>query len=1147
MTARARRRIRAGHGPVGVELKNERGLVFQLLDNGAVHAIRHGEILVNQVLGSPVEGGLGNIYLRTHRAGRVAWAPLLGPAGGRLRTTADAACWEGTHDGLRYSCTLRLAARRSDWFWTIRIVNNASRPRSVDAVLAQDLGLAQEAAVRSSELYTSQYIDHTILEDAHFGYLVCSRQNLSQGGTHPWLMHGCLGGSVGFLTDGFQLYGLDYKATNMPAALARRMLPNRRYQYELALPTLQSRRIRVRPGEAAEITFFGAYLADHAGASGPGDAREARAAARTFRRLPPEATATAPIPCAAGVFDAPTLFASRDLSGAELERHFGSEWRHVEERDGRLLSFFHGRQAHVVLRAKELLVERPTGHILRSGRDMLPNDDILSTTAWMFGVFASQLAVGNTSFNKILSVCRNPLNVLKASGQRIFARTDRGLELLGVPSAFEMDASSARWVYQDGEHTIVVRAWTALDDPAFFLEVGVEAGGPLALLITHDVVLGTNEYESTARVSIDEVSRRVELTPAAGGPMSREYPEATFFLVSRDADEIDTIGGDGLLYADGAGRGQAQVVVRTKPVTRFSLALTGSVVSAQRARQLADRYGREEYPQAMAQRDAADFWAGVARGAALGGVSGLRAKDVARLNDLLPWYLQNAMVHYLAPHGLEQYSGAAWGLRDACQGPVELLLATRHHAELREVLKIVYAHQYRQTGDWPQWFMFDRYRAVQSPESHGDIVHWPLKALCDYVEATGDVAVLAEEVAYTDERTMTATADTESLLAHVERQLARIEASCIPGTALVAYGHGDWEDTLQPADPAMAQRLVSSWTVELAFQTLSRFRQVCERAGEDALAGRLAGWCERIRADFDRHLVKEGVVAGLAHFAAEGIEYFLHPRDRKTGVSYRLLPMTRGMISGLLTPDQARRHLAVIGRHLSFPDGVRLMNRPMEYRGGTERYFKRAETAASFGREVGLQYVHAHIRYVEAMARVGRPEEAVAGLLVVCPVALERSVPSALPRQANCYFSSSDAAFADRYEASRQFGRIRTGAVGVKGGWRIYSSGPGIYVNQLISNVLGLREHFDDVLLDPVLPTALDGLTFDFEYESRRVRYLYHVAGKGFSPDEVRVNGHPMPGGRHSENPYRRGGMLISRDRFTDELTGGENLVEIYI
>ncbi len=92
--------------------------------------------------------------------------------------------------------------------------------------------------------------------------------------------------------------------------------------------------------------------------------------------------------------------------------------------------------------------------------------------------------------------------------------------------------------------------------------------------------------------------------------------------------------------------------------------------------------------------------------------------------------------------------------------------------------------------------------------------------------------------------------------------------------------------------------------------------------------------------------------------------------------------------------------------------------------------------------------------------------------------AAARDVPNALPRQANAYFSSSDADVPDREAASRDFERIRSGEIGVKGGWRVYSSGPGIFLNQLVSNVLGLRRRFDERVFDPILPARADGLTY---------------------------------------------------------------------
>ena len=262
-------------------------------------------------------------------------------------------------------------------------------------------------------------------------------------------------------------------------------------------------------------------------------------------------------------------------------------------------------------------------------------------------------------------------------------------------------------------------------------------------------------------------------------------------------------------------------------------------------------------------------------------------------------------------------------------------------------------------------------------------------------------------------------------------------------------------------------------------------------------------------------------------------------------MTYRLLPMTRGMISGIFTPDQTERHRRLIERHLTFPDGVRLMDRPMDYRGGTSRWFKRAESAANFGREVGLQYVHAHIRYIEAMARIGRAEEAFRGLLAVSPIRLDLDVPAALPRQANAFFSSSDADFRDRREASRRFGALRTGRVGVKGGWRVYSSGPGIYLNQLVSNVLGLRSFFEDRVFDPVLPPAADGLTFEREEDGRRVLYRYRVSGSGSGVRRLRVNGTALPTERREANSYRPGGILVAKATVREVLDRADNIVEI--
>ena len=218
-----------------------------------------------------------------------------------------------------------------------------------------------------------------------------------------------------------------------------------------------------------------------------------------------------------------------------------------------------------------------------------------------------------------------------------------------------------------------------------------------------------------------------------------------------------------------------------------------------------------------------------------------------------------------------------------------------------------------------------------------------------------------------------------------------------------------------------------------------------------------------MRDDFSARLMPNGVVAGFVVVEPGGrFRPLLHPTDAVTGIRYRLLPMTRSILAELFTPEEAVRHLEIIARDLSYPDGVRLMSGPATYCGGRERLFRRAETAANVGREIGLQYVHAHLRYAEALAKTGDAAGLWAALQVVNPVGLAEVVRNAEPRQSNVYFSSSDADFADRYEATARWGELRTGQVGVRGGWRLYSSGPGMFLHKVRTCLLGVWESFGE-------------------------------------------------------------------------------------
>src|SRR5262249_11796157 len=160
-----------------------------------------------------------------------------------------------------------------------------------------------------------------------------------------------------------------------------------------------------------------------------------------------------------------------------------------------------------------------------------------------------------------------------------------------------------------------------------------------------------------------------------------------------------------------------------------------------------------------------------------------------------------------------------------------------------------------------------------------------------------------------------------------------------------------------------------------------------------------------------------------------------------TGVHYSALAMVHAILEDLLTPPQARAHLQLIDRHLIAADGLRLFDRPMSYHGGPQQLFQRAESASYFGREIGLMYMHAHLRFAQALAHLGEADRLFKALCQANPIAIRSLVPSASLRQANCYYSSSDAAFSDRYQASGEYRRVADGSIALEGGWRVYSSG----------------------------------------------------------------------------------------------------------
>ncbi len=1076
-------------------LRNRAGLEVELLSHGALRRLMVGPaLMLNLFPGNELEGGPANVWLRRRDLGgdwRVV--PLLGPLS-PLSVHAEEGAFEmrGHWDGLALRLQLRLAADEATLFWHLAADNLSDAACEIAPVLVQDVGLADYGAVRTNEFYVSHYIDLQPLQHTTHGVVLAARQNQAQRGQHPWLLAGSLRHAEAFATDAVQVWGHAAREGATPPGLLAG-LPAQRLQHEHALVALQDEAVTLAPGASLAAGFFLALQAHHPQASS-----EADLACLPGLMALPEAQPSAALD-APGHAPAPSLFASApllvslDLCAESRRQLFAGERRHEEWQDGRLLSFFTGDASHVVLRAKELLVARPHGHILRSGGHLVPDESALTSTCWMGGVFHSMLTQGHVSINRLLSTQRSLLGLFRTAGLRLFVQADGGdWQLLGLPSAFEMQPQRCRWLYAHDGGLIEVVAGAGALPTAMSLALRVLQGGPLRVRASLNLALGGDDGATALKPLWTHSGERLRLTPPEGSELAQRFPGGGFDI---DAPGISIVGDDGRLYDDGVSRGEPLLCLDFAPATAFTLTLHGSLIAA-----------TPPAPQPLALPQ----WQ-------------LAQPALAQLRDILPWYAHNALVHYLSPRGLEQYSGGGWGTRDVCQGPLEMLLALGQTAPVRDLLLRVFSAQ-NPDGDWPQWFMFfERERDIRAGDSHGDIVFWPLLALAQYLIASGDATALDEVLPFHG-------GEAATLSAHVERALALIRQRVVPGTGLAAYWHGDWNDSLQPADPALRERLCSAWTVTLHHQMLHTLAAALGQIGRANEAAALTAEALGVRAEFQRLLVQDDVVAGYALFPEKGErELWIHPRDTRTGLRYSLLPMMHGVIDELFTPEQAANQAALIEQHLKGPDGARLFDAPLPYRGGPSQLFQRAETSTFFGREIGIMYMHAHLRYAQMLAHLGHADAFLQALTLAHPIALTDRVPSASRRQANCYYSSSDAAFADRYEARAHYGRALAGEVQLDGGWRIYSSGPGIALGLVIGSLLGLRLAHEALVIDPVMPPVLDGLTVQLTLADLRFELTYRVSERGHGVARVRDASGQEIAAQRRPHAYRLGALALPR------------------
>jgi cellobiose phosphorylase len=186
------------------------------------------------------------------------------------------------------------------------------------------------------------------------------------------------------------------------------------------------------------------------------------------------------------------------------------------------------------------------------------------------------------------------------------------------------------------------------------------------------------------------------------------------------------------------------------------------------------------------------------------------------------------------------------------------------------------------------------------------------------------------------------------------------------------------------------------------------------------------------------------------------------------------------------------------------------------------------------------------LRYAQALAHVGDADRFFRALCQANPIGIRSIVPAATLRQCNCYYSSSDAAFEDRYQASAEYERVARGTISLDGGWRVYSSGAGIALGLTIRRFLGLSCEARVLRLDPVIPSTLDGLQVGTTLRGRPVQIRYQVGKSGCGVTEVSLNGRALSFTAEA-NPHRRGAALVDLPTVLEQLQQQQNILTVRV